>query len=306
MKDLNINEKDPSQAKTPVQDNTFELCNNILRGRARVGTKLIWQFMTMIDNKMHPTNLCILVTRPDPEGRELSKLLQASGHLAIQFPTIAIEPAEQDEAYTKTLSKLGQQDWLIFISPQSVYASVPTIRRVWPIFPPQVKFAAVGESTARALEKAGYFSLYPADVWSSEGLLALPEFQQIHNQHITIIRGEGGRELLEQKLIERGANVSSLISYRRVLPPITNLEPYLLLLKERKVDVIICTSGESVNNLKKLTGDENFRMLKQVPLLVVSDRIKMLAQDLGFQTIWVANNAKHETLIRALNEIRTQ
>ena len=28
VKDLNINEKDPSQAKTPVQDDTFELCNN--------------------------------------------------------------------------------------------------------------------------------------------------------------------------------------------------------------------------------------------------------------------------------------
>ena len=244
-------------------------------------------------------NYSVLVTRPAPAGLQLCNMIEAQGGHAIHFPTLAFAPSDPAR-FEAAVSQLGEQNWLIFISPQAVYASVPTIRRTWPQFPPQVKFAAVGKGTANALQEAGYHvSVYPKDKWDSESLLALPEFQTIAAQKIAIIRGEGGRELLDKQLAERGAQVLQVLAYQRVMPN-TDAAPILQLLKQHQLNAIVCGSFESVKHLKMMLGDAAWLDLKRLPLLVVSERIKMLAEDLGFQTIWVAENPSHEAVIELL------
>ena len=132
-------------------------------------------------------------------------------------------------------------------------------------------------------------------------MLALPEFQAVQGQKVAIIRGEGGRELLHQQLTERGAQVLHVIAYQRVLPEV-EAAPILQMLKQHQLNAIVCGSFESVQNLKILLGDAGWPFLKELPLIVVSERIKMLAQDLGFQTIWVAQNASLEAVVELLKE----
>ena len=184
---------------------------------------------------------------------------------------------------------------------------MPAIRRAWPHFPPQVKLAAVGAGTAQALREAGYqVSAYPNAEWSSEGLLALSEFQTVTGQKIAIVRGEGGRERLDNEFTARGAMVLHVIAYQRLLPTV-DVKPYQQMLKEHAINAIICGSFESVKNLKILLAEEGWPFLKAIPLIVTSERIKMLANNLGFQTIWIAKNASHaavvETLALKRNEI---
>jgi uroporphyrinogen-III synthase len=248
------------------------------------------------------TGLSVLVTRPAPAGLTLCDLIKANGGNAFHFPTLAFVPTDQT-LFEETVRQLGEQDWLIFISPQAVFASVPTIRRIWPHFPPQVKFAAVGAGTAKALLDAGYrASAYPTEEWSSEGLLALPEFQSIAKQKVAIIRGEGGRELLAQQLTERGAYVFHAIAYQRVIPPL-DAHPVLQLLNQHQLNVAVCGSFESVKNLKDMLGAESWPLLKKLPLIVMSERVKMLAQDLGFQTILVTRNAGNDAVIELLGSM---
>jgi uroporphyrinogen-III synthase len=251
------------------------------------------------------TKLFAMITRPNPAGRALCALIEAEGGEAIHFPTIAFIPADQSALQT-AVAKLGEQEWLIFISPQAVYASIPAIRRTWPIFPPQVKFAAVGAGTAKALQAAGYVTTtYPDDEWNSEGLLAMPAFKDVQSKKIAIIRGEGGRELLANTLSERGADITSVVAYKRIVPPI-DVSVYLELLKQYKVNVIVCGSYESVSNLKTMIGEAGWPYIKNVPLLVMSERVKSLARDLDFQTIWVAPKANNEAIVAALVEKRNE
>ena len=50
----------------------------------------------------------------------------------------------------------------------------------------------------------------------SEGLIALAALQNVARKNVLIIRGDGGRELIAEKLSDRGASVHYFESYRRV------------------------------------------------------------------------------------------
>ena len=246
-------------------------------------------------------DLHIMVTRPDPAGSMFCAWIEKQGGRATHLPTIAIVSLSDSQAFVDALSFLAEQDWLIFISPQAVYQSIPAIRKRWPHLSTQAKFVAVGGGTAKALSDIGYpVDLQPETDWSSEGLLQLPLFQSLLNQKIAIIRGAGGRELLEKELRSRGGKILSVMAYERTLPLLT-MKPYLALLQDKMIDLVIGTSGEGIQNLKILIGKDGFHSLKKVPLLVVSERIKRLAQDLGFQTIWVARQAGNEAIAECIN-----
>ena len=250
--------------------------------------------------------LTVLVTRPDPEGPRLCQAILAQHDHAIHLPTIEIAPPDDLESLQTALSEMSSQDWLIFISPQSVYAGVPYLRRAWPILPERVRMAAIGKGTHDALLKAGYAEvLYPHDDWNSEGLLALPEFQSIKNKKIAIFRGPPGRELLEKTLSERGAMVLPIICYQRILPKI-DISNELELLKQNVIDVIMCTSFESVRHLKELIADSHWPYLLSIPLIVNSERIKVAAQNLGFKTVFAAENASDAAFLKILAEKRNE
>lgn len=243
--------------------------------------------------------LQVLVTRPEPQNSELCEKIEQLGWRAVSFPTIAFASLVDEEAFSRNIDLLGNQDWLIFISPRAVYESVVPIRRVWPHFPPQVKLAAVGAGTAAALCEAGYtVSLHPTN-WNSEGLLDLNEFQSVSGMNIAIIRGLGGRQLIDKVLTERGANILTIIAYQRMLPD-TNMDKIFSLLKQQLINRIICTSFTGVLNLQQIVGEDHWSYLRRIPLIVVSERIKMLAEDLGFQTIWVAMNASNDAILEIL------
>lgn len=243
-------------------------------------------------------NLNLLVTRPLPFAMPLCDAIVAQGGEATLFPTIEFASMPQMPPID---DKIATFDWLIFVSPyavsayQHLHGSPP---------PPSCQCAAIGEGTAKALQTVGItVSASPQEgVWNSESLLALPQFQDVARKKIGIIKGEGGREYLEKILHERGAVITPIILYRRVLPNV-NVLPYIDLLKNGKVDAIICTSFEGVSNLKKLFGNAGaFAYMQKIPLIVVSERIKILAHDLGFQTIWVARNASTEAILSIINQ----
>ena len=242
----------------------------------------------------------VLVTRPDPAGSELCMRIREQGDLATHFPTIAFAEVADSVVFKDAIEKAGIQDWLIFISPKAVTASVPSLRARWPQLPPNTQFAAVGAGTAKALKAAGYVAaVVPETDWSTEGLMATPAFSAIQGKRVAIVRGEGGRELLEVMLKQRGALVSHIVAYRRELPAVTAAAKRALL-AQLPLDVILCGSYEAVNNLKILLGAEGWPLIKNTPVVVMSERIKNLARDLGFQTIWVTRD-----LITGIEHVRS-
>jgi len=249
--------------------------------------------------------LQVLITRPEPYGAELCGRVNLNGDVAIAFPTIVFAPPSNASQFEQALAQLGEQDWLIFISPQAASACISSLRRAWPYLPNSVKFAAVGAKTAQTLKSAGYMvTAYPDIKGGSDALLDMPVWEEVVNKKIAIISGGEGRQLLDQSFTARGAHITHVIAYQRQIPRI-DVSPYVELIEKKQIDVIVCTSFEGVQNLKTLLS-VCWLQLNAIPLIVVSERIKKLAHDLGFQTIWVAAGASHEAIIKILTQVRDE
>jgi len=230
---------------------------------------------------------CILLTRPDTESRQLAQALRKLPVECIIFPTLEIRPAEPAAAQIAAIDSLDRFHLAIFVSANAVRHGLALVRsrRTWPV---QVRVAAVGVATARALEEAGFDRvLSPADGNDSEALLAHPALRDPRARRILIVRGVGGREHLAAALRARGAQVEYLEAYRRAVP-ILDPFPVRRALEQQRLRAIVAASAEGVRNLVTMVGPELAAALYRVPLLVHHPRIAQAAAQLGFEQVRLA------------------
>ena len=238
----------------------------------------------------------ILVTRPTHQAAGLSALIESHQGRAVAFPGLEILPAKDPVLAKSNLQ--ADVDFLIFVSPNAVVYGLQLLSGGLPNRP---SLGAVGKGTAMALQKAGYtVDLMPAERFDSEGLLALPELQQVKGRKVVIVRGEGGRPLLADKLRGRGAEVFYAEVYRRACP---SIDPGPLLAHwERDVQLVTTTSIDVLLNLLHILGRRGRPILRQTPLLVISRRMLEKAEELGFQSILRAQGAGDEAILARLCE----
>lgn len=248
--------------------------------------------------------LTVLVTRPAGQAEGLCRLIEAAGGEAVRFPALAILPPGDSEAVDDALMDLPDFDLAIFISPNAVHFTL-LLAQAHGGLPEGLRLAAVGRSTASALQAQGYaVELCPAERFDSEGLLALPALQDMSGQRVMIFRGEGGRETLAETLGERGAEVAYAEVYRRALPR-ADAGPLLARWAENRLDVVTATSAEVLRNLLVLVGETGRAALLRTPLVVVSERMVKVAGELGFEHApVVAAGAADEAIVAALVDWR--
>ena len=238
----------------------------------------------------------ILVTRASHQSEGLARLIEAHQGRAVLLPAIEIWPAED----AASVQRLLQQpfDWVIFVSPNAVrYAQGLVPVAEWR----GSGFGAVGATTAQLLNEVGIpVDLVPSQGYDSEGLLSLPQLNDIEQQHILIVRGEGGRALLGDTLEARGGKVRYAEVYRRVKPS----TPVDRLLERwgEEVQLVTVTSKEVLNNLVTMLGDRGWGLLSSTPLLVISERMEKEAERLGFREIFRAKGADDLSLMAAICE----
>ena len=226
------------------------------------------------------------MTRPEHQAGNLCNLIEQRNGVAVRFPVLEIVPTDELNSVKWTLDHLDF-DWVVFISRNAVnfalQANNGKITRN-----EGVRFAAIGQSTAKALKNAGIkVDLTPKLGFNSEALLMEQEFQQVNGFTFLIVRGQRGRGYLADKLRERGAKVEYLEVYKRILPEV-DIEPIIARLNCHGVNVITATSGEALINLVDLLGKEIKSALLSTPLVVISNRIRQLAKEIGFKQIAVS------------------
>ena len=95
-----------------------------------------------------------------------------------------------------------------------------------------------------------------------------------------IFRGEGGRELLGDTLIARGAHVEYAECYRRGRPP-ADVAPLMRAWARHEVHAVVVTSGEGMRNLFDMVGKLGQAWLRNTPVFVPHPRIADAARSLG-------------------------
>lgn len=239
------------------------------------------------------------MTRPAHQAENLSRLIQGRGGEAVRFPVLDIVARDNIEEVQYALKNLDKFQWVVFISPNAVNFALKAnngkIDRL-----KTVRFAAVGRATAQALEAAGLtVDVVPEQGYTSEALLAMPQMQQVKGQACLIVRGEGGREELANTLRSRGAVVQYLEVYKRTIPSIDSSQ-VVQLLAQHRLDVITVTSGEALQNLLIMLGENNHQLLLPIPIVVVSDRIRQLAAGMGFKRIAVTENPADTAILETV------
>ena len=240
--------------------------------------------------------LKILVTRPQHQSQRLTQLIARAGGEAIVFPVIAIEAVPADLWQTRQLDNV---DWLMFVSPNAVNGFCSGWQQS---LPEHIRLAAVGgKGTAASMRQAGLrVDLQPLSS-GSEGLLQLPEMQNMMGKHVVIVRGDGGRELLADTLAARGATISYMEVYRRALPVYDDE----VKLRACQADMLMCTSMAGLDNLHQLlSGTWTTQLAK--PLVVFSERIKQHAHHMGFQQVSVTADFSDDDVVTTLIEMEKQ
>jgi uroporphyrinogen-III synthase len=245
----------------------------------------------------------ILVTRPKRQAEELCRLIEAQGGRAIRFPTLEILPPCDLAPALTVIDHLDDYELAIFTSANAVNLGLELLltRRPlpqhWPVF-------AIGKATARALAKYGIrHCRTPGRGADSEALLALPELQAVAGKGIVIFRGEGGREVLGETLRAHGARIGQAVVYRRSKPAFypDDLLQYWV---RGEIQAVIATSNESLQNLLAMVGAAGRLWLLDTPLVVVSERARSLALQLGFrQPPLLAREASDAAIVEALSEL---
>jgi uroporphyrinogen-III synthase len=161
----------------------------------------------------------------------------------------------------------------------------------------------VGAATAQILADNGLDVSFPAEGDDSEALLELPSLREAiarPDPRVLILRGEGGRELLAERLRELGASVEYLELYRRGLPhyPSTVLPDRI---EAERLNGLVVSSGQGFEHLRQLAGDA-WPEMARLPLFVPSPRVAELARAAGAQTVVDCRGASATALLTVLRE----
>lgn len=230
--------------------------------------------------------LRVLNTRPKDQAQALTKAITQAGGIVIACPTLAIQAVSHQGA--THWPDLNAIDKAIFISSNAVRFCFDALKSQGLDWPYHIKVIAIGLSTAKALTTYGVTVAEMPAMPDSESLLTLNSLQAVKNQAVLLVKGKGGRPLIENCLVERGARIFTLDVYERVLP---NIEPSWLdsLWKNDLVDVILITSEGSLMNLLQLFGEDARPWLESKTYCVISQRLAQSASALGLRKLIVSH-----------------
>ncbi|MBP2169206.1 uroporphyrinogen-III synthase [Erwinia toletana] len=245
--------------------------------------------------------MTILVTRPSPAAEELVSRLRGLGQVAWSMPLIEFTPGRDLDALPQQLASLAAGDLLFILSQHAIHFAQPVIRQHGVTWPASLNYYAIGRNTALVMHTAtGYQVDYPHQRESSEILIQLPALQQVAGKRALILRGNGGRELLAETLIERGAEVTFCECYQRCAK-FYDGHTEARRWRDRGIDTLVVTSGEMLQQLCSLFPEiDREEWLLHCRLVVVSERLATLAREFGWQEITVADGADNDALLRAL------
>jgi len=237
----------------------------------------------------------IVITRPREHAAALAGRVRAAGGDPILFPTIEIVPPDDTGTVSGIIGRLEEFHLAIFVSPTAASrgCGMVSATRTWPA---NLRVAAVGEGTARALHERGFRDVIsPSGEADSEAMAGLPELQGLGGRSVVIFRGQGGREWLRSELERRGARVEYAECYRRARPD-AHAGALLARWQTGGVDAVSIASSEGLANFFAMLGPTGGRYIRATPMFVPHTRIELAARKLDVREVVVTGGGDDRTV----------
>ena len=238
----------------------------------------------------------ILLTRSEGQVETIAARLRERGAKVRHFPAIRITLTHPDPMAEAIIN---QATFVIFVSVNAVQGLMagpdPLTRSVRHAS----GITAIGPATTQALAEVGLEpDLVAPPPYSSEALLSTAKLRNLKHRQIVIVRGQGGREALAEKLRRRGAEVRYLEVYRRDLPAESlSLEG----MPGGAPEVVCVTSVEIAKNLLRCVAPGEEATLRKSTLIVGNTRIANACRKLGYTApAEIADNPGDDAMIDAL------
>jgi len=243
------------------------------------------------------TDWRVLLTRPAEESATLAATLSEAGIYSSSLPLLDIEPLPNTPERHAVLRDLGRYCAVIVVSKPAARLALQQMDQAWP----HLRWFSVGAATAQVLADRGLDVHYPQTGDDSEALLQLPALREAiarPDARVLILRGEGGRELLAERLREQGASVDYLELYRRFLPAYDSGVLTQRIQLER-LNGLVVSSGQGFLHLQALAGPD-WPQVAQMPLFVPSPRVYEMARAAGAEKVVDCRGASAAALLVAL------
>ena len=197
----------------------------------------------------------ILVTRSRHQASKLSQLLTERGAVPIEWPTIEIQPIEDNKELDQAISQITSYHWLIFTSTNGVDVFFryladkgQDVRAL-----KGLEVAAIGPSTATALEHLGLRPDFVPDKYTSENIISGLKERGLDGKCFLLARAEEVPPDLVQGLERLGGKVHQVAVYRTVPAQAVSAAREMLL--KGDIDVITFASSSTVRNLVAQMGE---------------------------------------------------
>lgn len=197
----------------------------------------------------------MLVTRSKKQSGSLAQRLALEGASVIEVPVISIGPPTSWEMTDRAIKEIEEFQWIVFASSNAVRNFLARCEEAGRAPARSTQFAAIGPSTAAALEQCGYKVSFMPTAYIAEAFVE--QFLQHFDVNAVSIlwpRGDRGRTVLADALVCAGATVRTVQCYKTELTEdIEGAASRLAqLLVEGSVDAITFANGQSARNFAEL------------------------------------------------------
>jgi hydroxymethylbilane synthase len=242
----------------------------------------------------------VLVTRPAGQSEALVFGLAQHGIEAVVVPTIAVELSAAGGPLDRALDKLDRYDWAVVTSVNGARAVTAATERLT-CDPEIVRWAAVGEATARKLRAAGV-----ADCWqptTATGKALAHELPLSDGPRVLLVRGSLADDALPTMLVRRGAVVDEVTAYTTVEAPASSHALLEGAFTAGPLDGVVLASPSAVRGLLTLAGPERRTEVLALPAVAIGPTTAAAARDAGFRQLAEASTRDVSALAELMAEL---
>ncbi|MFC3123179.1 uroporphyrinogen-III synthase [Agaribacter flavus] len=230
----------------------------------------------------------LLVTRPEPKASKSVSLFKSEHLPCCKYPAINIQLILD--------AQLPRQTYDIVIVTSTYTLGWLTQHK----FICKEATISIGQATTHAIQQAKLpwvKQLIQATQQNSEGVLALPILQDLKAKRVLIVKGKGGRDLLETSLCNKGATVDALAVYERQ----GNCDQQLIRqVEEQPITCIIVTSVEIATQLFACFSEQ---WLFDKKWIAASHRIADFLKSKNIENVWVSDSAEDSAIMDVAKSI---
>ncbi|HZA96974.1 MAG TPA: uroporphyrinogen-III synthase [Burkholderiaceae bacterium] len=201
--------------------------------------------------------MLVIVTRPASAGERLFERLLRQGYRAYRWAAFDIGDAPDPPHARAVLDRLRDYDLAIFVSATAVQGAGSLMRGAWP---PGTMIGAVGASTHAAIDaelkpsRNAVISATEEDQQSGSEAFWRAWLATNHRAHrVLLIRAQDGRDWLNERFAELGAQVDTVAVYSRVLhrPSAEELQNLNEWIASGEKPAIVFSSTEAITALDR-------------------------------------------------------